>query len=166
MDSAPEWRGSGADTLRAPGLRPGPSAAPLTHGAVERAAGSAWRSWRYGSQRALETAPETVAAQARHLPAQRAADVSWRASMGAAGRRNSAGRSGLRCSEGVGASLEAACARIGLDRHTGQSRQGHPGRRERVADALFKADVPAIEGRLQSRGGAQIGARGHDAEHA
>ena len=60
--------------------------------------------------------------------------------MGAAGRRNSAGGSGLRCSEGVGASLEAACAGVGLGRHTGQSRQGHPGRRVRVADALFKAD--------------------------
>ena len=86
--------------------------------------------------------------------------------MGAAGRQNSAGRSGLQCSEGVGASLEAACAGGGLDRHTGQSRQRHPGRRERVADALFKADKAPVERRLQSRGGAEIGVRGHDAEHA
>ena len=64
--------------------------------------------------------------------------------MGAAGRRNSAGRSGLRCSEGVGASLEAARAGPRLDRHTGQSRQGHLGRRERVADALFKADKAPV----------------------
>ena len=81
-------------------------------------------------------------------------------------RRVSAGRSALRSGQGEGGTLEAACARLGLDRHAGQNRQRHPGRRERVADALFKADVPAIEGRLQSRGGAQIGARGHDAEHA
>ena len=40
------------------------------------------------------------------------------------------------------------------------------GRRERVADAVFKAHVPPIEGWLQPSGGAQIGARGHDAEHA
>ena len=35
-----------------------------------------------------------------------------------------------------------------------------------MADAFFKADVPAIECRLQSCGGSETGARGHDAKHA
>ena len=48
----------------------------------------------------------------------------------------------------------------------GQLGEGPAGRRERVADALFESDGARIERRLQLCGGAEIGARGHDAEHA
>ncbi len=48
-------------------------------------------------------------------------------------------RSGERVAETLGvAGAVVACACSGLDRHAGQRRQGHPGRGEPVAEALFK----------------------------
>ena len=44
--------------------------------------------------------------------------------------------------------------------------KGHARRRQRVVDASLKRRVPAIEIRLQLRGRAEIGTRGHDAENA
>ena len=48
----------------------------------------------------------------------------------------------------------------------GQHRQGDAGRRERVADPAFEGGVLRVEGRLEPGSGAEIGARGHDAEDA
>ena len=51
-------------------------------------------------------------------------------------------------------------------RDAGEVGQRDAGRRERVADAAFKRDVVRVEPRLEPCGGAEIGARGHDAEDA
>ena len=53
-----------------------------------------------------------------------------------------------------------------LQRDARELGQGHARRRQRVADAFLKLGVPAVEIRLQLRGRAEIGTRGHDAEHA
>ena len=79
------------------------------------------------------------------LPVSRCARCVVRAGEGAAGRAglSLAGMAALRSGERVAATLGVvgavvACACSGFDRHAGQRRQGHPGRGERVADALFK----------------------------
>ena len=63
-----------------------------------------------------------------------------------------------------GAATSGPSRGVSIDGDAGEVGERDAGRRKRVAYAAFQFDVGCMGLRLKLRGGAEIGARGHDAE--